>query len=101
MSSNLRTLDSAGGFSVENSILIDKDKNLTLIDFDHLRNDILLTDLARCHLFYGFTKDGKLKEDTVLSFVKNYNKIRPLKSSELDAFYTHMKLCLIDVMVKQ
>jgi homoserine kinase type II len=88
-----------GDFSYTN-LLVDKDKNLTLIDFDHLRNDILLTDLARCHLFYGFTKDGQLKEDTVLSFVKNYNKIRPLKSSELDAFYTHMKLCLIDVALE-
>jgi homoserine kinase type II len=88
-----------GDFSYTN-LLVDKDKNLTLIDFDHLRNDILLTDLARCHLFYGFTKDGQLKEDTVLSFVKAYNKIRPLKSSELDAFYTHMKLCLIDVALE-
>jgi hypothetical protein len=38
MSSNLRTLDSAGGFSVENSILIDKDKNLKNINSVELQN---------------------------------------------------------------
>lgn len=88
-----------GDFSYTN-LLVDEEKNLTLLDFDHLRNDILLTDLSRCHLFYGFNQEAKLKEDTVRSFVSAYNDIRPLKASELDAFYTHMKLCLIDVALE-
>lgn len=88
-----------GDFSYTN-LLVDEENNLTLLDFDHLRNDILLTDLARCHLFYGFNQEGQLKEDTVRSFVSAYNDIRPLRAAELDAFYTHMKLCLIDVALE-
>lgn len=88
-----------GDFSYTN-LLVDEENNLTLLDFDHLRNDILLTDLVRCHLFYGFNPEGKLKEDTVRSFVSAYNNIRPLKATELDVFYTHMKLCLIDVALE-
>jgi guanylate kinase/thiamine kinase-like enzyme len=88
-----------GDFSYTN-LLVEEENNLTLLDFDHLRNDILLTDLARCHLFYGFNQEGQLKEDTVRSFVSAYNDIRPLKAAELDAFYAHMKLCLIDAALE-
>jgi Ser/Thr protein kinase RdoA (MazF antagonist)/guanylate kinase len=88
-----------GDFSYTN-LLVDDENNLTLLDFDHLRNDLLLTDLVRCHLFYGFNEQGQLKEETVRSFTLAYNAIRPLKAIEKDAFYTHMKLCLIDAALE-
>ncbi len=88
-----------GDFSYTN-LLIDEENNITLLDFDHLRNDVLLTDLVRCQLFYGFDEDGNLKEDTLRDFVLAYNKIRPLKPIEIDVFYTHMKLCLLDVALE-
>jgi Ser/Thr protein kinase RdoA (MazF antagonist)/guanylate kinase len=88
-----------GDFSYTN-LLVDEENNLTLIDFDHLRHDTLLTDLVRCQLFYGFNQDGSIKQNAIESFATNYNKIRPLKTIELDSFYTHMKLCLIDVALE-
>ena len=88
-----------GDFSYTN-LLVDKNNNLSLIDFDHLRNDVLLTDLVRCHLFYGFDQEGRLKETAIRTFVSAYNHIRPLTSIELNTFYTHLKLCLIDVALE-
>jgi Ser/Thr protein kinase RdoA (MazF antagonist)/guanylate kinase len=88
-----------GDFSYTN-LIVDQKNNLALLDFDHLRNDILLTDLARCHLFYGFDKDGQIKENTIRTFVSAYHQIRPLKAIELDAFFIHMKLCLLDVALE-
>ena len=88
-----------GDFSYTN-LIVDQNGILTLLDFDHLRQDILLTDLVRCHLFYGFDKEGSLKEGTIQAFVSAYNSVRPLKAAELDAFYTHLKLCLLDVALE-
>lgn len=88
-----------GDFSYTN-LLVDSENHITLLDFDHLRNDILLTDLVRCQLFYAFDSEGNLKEETLRSFVLAYNKVRPLKAVELDVFYTHMKLCLIDTALE-
>lgn len=88
-----------GDFSYSN-LLVDQDSQLTLLDFDHLRKDILLTDLVRCHLFYGFNQKGELKEEVIRNFVSTYNTIRPIKMEELDVFYTHMKLCFIQVALE-
>lgn len=88
-----------GDFSYTN-LLVSEDSSITLIDFDHLRSDTLLTDLVRSQLFYGFDREGKLKEETLQNFVLAYDRLRPLKAVELENFFSHMKIYLIDVALE-
>ena len=84
-----------GDFSYTNLIHTENGK-LTLLDFDNVCTSYLLTDLVRCHMFYGFDKEGELQEEKVNNFVSNYNAIRPLTLAERQNFYSHMKLMMID-----
>lgn len=87
-----------GDFSYTN--LINSLNGLVLIDFDHVCTSYYLTDLTRCHMFFGFDHLGELQEEKVIDFVSIYNNIRPLTNFEKDFFYTHMKLMMIDTALE-
>jgi len=88
-----------GDFSYSN-LLLNEDNSLTLIDFDHLCCSYLLSDLVRCHMFYGFDEEGNLIEEKVKNFVSYYDNIRPLSIYEKMNFFTHMKLMMIDTALE-
>lgn len=88
-----------GDFSYTNLITSPEDK-LVLLDFDHLCVSYLLTDLVRCHMFYGFDENGCLLEEKVRDFASSYQSIRCLTSEEIDNFYSHMKLMMIDTALE-
>jgi Ser/Thr protein kinase RdoA (MazF antagonist)/guanylate kinase len=87
-----------GDFSYTN--LINSKDGLVLIDFDHVCTSYLLTDLVRCHMFYGFDDAGELQEQKVKSFASSYNLKRPLTNNERKNFYSHMKLLMIDTALE-
>lgn len=87
-----------GDFSYTN--LINSLNGLVLIDFDHVCSSYYLTDLTRCHMFFGFDDLGELEEKKVIDFVSTYNNIRPLTNLEKHFFYTHMKLMMIDTALE-
>jgi homoserine kinase type II len=88
-----------GDFSYTNLIL-NSGNNVVLIDFDHICISYLLTDLVRCQMFYGFDENGFLLEEKIKHFTNNYHFTRPLTSDELNNFYTHMKLMMIDAALE-
>lgn len=88
-----------GDFSYSN-LIIREDNQLSLIDFDHICTSYLLTDVVRCHMFYGFDESGSLQEDKVLDFALCYDAYRPLHCAEKANFYTHMKLMMIDTALE-
>jgi Ser/Thr protein kinase RdoA (MazF antagonist)/guanylate kinase len=87
-----------GDFSYTN--LINSQKGLTLIDFDHVCTSYLLTDLVRCHMFYGFDDIGSLQEQKVKDFTCIYDAVRNLTDTEKKNFYSHMKLMMIDTVLE-
>lgn len=87
-----------GDFSYSN--LIHSEEELTLIDFDHVCTSYFLTDLVRCHMFYGFDENGILQEQKVKNFAANYNAVRPITDIEMENFYSHMKLMMIDTALE-
>lgn len=87
-----------GDFSYTN--LINSKKGLTLIDFDHVCTSYLLTDLVRCHMFYGFDDKGSLQEKKVKDFAHAYDVVRALTDTEKKNFYSHMKLMMIDTALE-
>jgi Ser/Thr protein kinase RdoA (MazF antagonist)/guanylate kinase len=87
-----------GDFSYTN--LIHSETGLTLIDFDHVCTSYLLTDLVRCHMFYGFDENGELQEQKINNFSRCYNAVRPLTDMEKKNFYSHMKLMMIDTALE-
>lgn len=87
-----------GDFSYTN--LINTQSGLVLIDFDHVCTSYLLTDLVRCHMFYGFDEQGELQEQKVKDFARDYNAVRSLTDIEKKNFYSHMKLMMIDTALE-
>jgi Ser/Thr protein kinase RdoA (MazF antagonist)/guanylate kinase len=87
-----------GDFSYTN--LINSKKGLALIDFDHVCTSYLLTDLVRCHMFYGFDDTGSLQEQKVKDFTCIYDAVRTLTDAEKKNFYSHMKLMMVDTALE-
>ncbi len=88
-----------GDFSFTN-LITRKNGSLYLIDFEHICSSYLLTDLARCQMFYGFDPEGNLIEELVENFVSEYSSVRSLTNEEIENFYTHMKLVMIDTALE-
>lgn len=55
----------------------------------------MLTDIARCQIFFGEDKYRNISIDKVGSFVRDYHSCRKMVREELLNFFRHMKLMLV------
>lgn len=84
-----------GDFSYSN-LLFEKSGQLsTILDLDNVTKGYLLTDLARCQIFFGFNSKGEPDTSSIENFVKSYNTYRCLRREEILNFYIHLRLILI------
>lgn len=86
-----------GDFTYTN-LLVDNNI-ITLLDFDELRYDDILWDIAHALTFYGFDSEGNIKRDVFLSFMNAYKEIRPLSVKEISNLFTHLKKRLVEIAV--
>lgn len=51
-------------------------------------------------MFYGFDEGGALLEEKVKAFAASYQNVRQLTPAEINNFYSHMKLMMIDTALE-
>ncbi len=76
------------------NIIIDRNGEIHLIDFDNLYEGVLLYDMATPIIWECF-ENGALKEDFLKSYLNGYQSIRPLTDVEKAHFYDAVRFRLM------